>query len=449
MMVRGRRHGKRRRRELLSAWRTYGLVVLAMIFGLRMYSTRVKVRPYECKDIDLPSISQNKLCMISLEPNDSPLLPDDLCSSYSYPNLGILFASKNKFTLVPQVLGSCPTLQMVSFKSNQITTIHPNAFKPQLRWLILTDNKIKQLPTTIGNAKALQKLMLSGNQLSSLPTQISECTNLELIRLASNQLTEPPMDLLQLPKLAWIALSGNPFLAGIAEMVPSSLTILKDDILETGGIVVGEGTSGIARKVAWNGKTVAVKTYKGTITSDGSPLEERHINVVVASINHESLVRVYGQTPNGSLVMEFLEGYTPFGQPPSMDSCSRDVYPDEQDLTPKQANMMVTNLLEVLAELHKHGITHGDFYGHNILVKENSVKLSDFGASFFYDKDAPYGEYIQKIEMRAFGHLVKEIEMLLGRREAVNPLRKSLKLLHAACFDMLNFGELDTYWASL
>jgi hypothetical protein len=421
-----------------------------VVFGRWWYSSskqlRAETRSYPCKDVDLPSISQNKLCMLALNPTDSKL-SDDLCSTY--PNLGILFASKAKFTKMPQVVGKCPSLQMVSFKSNQIATIHSKALQPQLRWLILTDNKIKQLPATIGNAKALRKLMLSGNELTTLPSTMADCTSLELVRLASNQLTEAPMEVLKLPKLAWIALSGNPFLAGLAEQVPASLQILEGDILETGGTVMGEGTSGIARKVAWNGKTVAVKSYKGTITSDGSPLEERHVNVVIASINHESLVRVYGQTPNGSLVMEFLEGYVPFGQPPSMDSCTRDVYPEGQDISDRQAIMMVVNLMEVLAELHGRGIMHGDFYGHNILVKEGSVKLSDFGASFFYDKDAPYGKYVERVEMRAFGHLVEEIDMLLRRRELHASPRLGLKLLHHACFEMTSFRELITYWDSL
>ena len=66
------------------------------------------------------------------------------------PNLSILFLSKNKFVEVPAIVGSCLKLQMISFKEcYTIKTIHPNSLQKQLRWLILTGNKIKVIPSTI------------------------------------------------------------------------------------------------------------------------------------------------------------------------------------------------------------------------------------------------------------------------------------------------------------
>ncbi len=35
---------------------------------------------------------------------------------------------------------------MIGFKANQITQVHAAALPPLLRWLILTDNRISQLP---------------------------------------------------------------------------------------------------------------------------------------------------------------------------------------------------------------------------------------------------------------------------------------------------------------
>ena len=75
---------------------------------------------------------------------------------------------------------------MVSFKSNRLQTIHPQALGPQMRWLILTDNCLESIPAEIGQCTKLQKLMLAGNRIQSLPASISRCTNLELVRLASN-----------------------------------------------------------------------------------------------------------------------------------------------------------------------------------------------------------------------------------------------------------------------
>ena len=68
-------------------------------------------------------------------------LPSSLASSL--PALKILFFFKNKFTKYPAVLGECKNLTMVSFKLNQIEEIEPEALQPQLRWLILTGNKVR------------------------------------------------------------------------------------------------------------------------------------------------------------------------------------------------------------------------------------------------------------------------------------------------------------------
>lgn len=330
------------------------------------------------------------------------------------PNLSILFCPKNNFQELPEVIGSCPKLQMVSFKSNGMKRIHPNALQPQLRWLILTDNALESLPTTIGRCHILQKLMLSGNYLRMLPEEIGNCKRLELVRLASNQLLEAPMALLRLRNLAWAAFSDNPFLEGCAiSDYPHTLPIT-DHVTE--GVLLGQGASGVTRRGVWNGQNVAVKTYSGSMTSDGNPLHERTLALAASRCNSPCLIQVLGQTsPNGSLVMELLENFTAFADPPSMESCTRDVYQQEDSVTARQAVVMVSGLLDALVKLHECGICHGDFYGHNILTKEEEVRLSDFGAAFFYDRNSNYAHLVETMEMRAFAHLVDEIKMLLSR----------------------------------
>jgi hypothetical protein len=85
-----------------------------------------------------------------------------------------------------------------------------------------------------------------------------------------------------------------------------------------------------------------------------------------------------------------------------------------------------------MIHLHSLGVSHGDFYGHNILISSPTtakrskscidkmpnrqqlfVKLTDFGASFLYSKKSDYGPMIECIEVRAFGHLLSEIRDLL------------------------------------
>lgn len=370
------------------------------------------------------------------------------------PNLSILFCPNNNFSELPAIVGSCPKLQMVSFKSNRMKTIHPDALQSQLRWLILTDNILESIPSTIGRCKILQKLMLSGNNLTSIPFQIKHCDKLELVRLASNRLKKPPIELLRIPTLAWVALSGNPFLPIRSnDVTVSNLKTFHDPVLEDveNGVVLGRGASGITRQISWNDTSVAVKQYFGTMTSDGDPADERFISLIVSSLDNENLIRVHGQTSEGSLVMELLKNYSAFGNPPSFITCSRDVYVQDATVTPVQAIGIVTGLLSVLNGIHSLGICHGDFYGHNILLCDHDstkFKLSDFGAAFLYDRTAQYGKMVELIEMRAFGHLVTEITALLNKESI--PEKIQLEKLATACLDTTqSFSSLNIIWTAL
>lgn len=257
--------------------------------------------------------------------------------------------------------------------------------------------------------------------------------------------------MLQLPQLRWVAFSSNPFLDGLVDAHDITLSTLEDDALDQDDWpVLGQGAGGITRKAEWknNNKnnetmTVAVKTFVGALTSDGSPQDERAISVVASSTlllsssssasasppkksklnddQNNCLISLLGQTPKGALVMEYLDAYEGLAGPPSMETCSRDVY-SRTSLSLIKAERIVMGLLQVLTNLHAKGICHGDFYGHNILIHDGAtddfrVKLSDFGAAFFYDRTASYATWIEKIEMRAFGVLVEELQGLLEGEE--------------------------------
>ena len=95
---------------------------------------------------------------------------------------------------------------MVGFKSNQIELISETALPKNLRWLILTDNRLTQLPQSFGQLSQLKKLALAGNKLNAIPESFVQCKQLELVRLSANELTSVPVGLFKLPKLAWLAL---------------------------------------------------------------------------------------------------------------------------------------------------------------------------------------------------------------------------------------------------
>jgi hypothetical protein len=219
--------------------------------------------------------------VLNLGNNDIDSVPPDFDR---FVKLRVLFFGQNKFAMLPSVLGKLTSLYMLSFKSNQISHIPQDSLSPSIGWLILTDNKINNIPASIGNLPRLQKLMLAGNCLRSLPTEMANCRELELVRLACNRLDHLPQWLVTLPKLSWLAFSGNPCCTHgtNSTAVDSSISSFswKDISL---GAKLGEGASGYVYKADWtNGigttREVAVKLFKGEATSDGSPEDEMKVS---------------------------------------------------------------------------------------------------------------------------------------------------------------------------
>lgn len=357
--------------------------------------------------------------ILDLSGNALHSLPDDL---HRLPHLRVLFCSNNAFTELPHCLGQCATLSMIAFKANQISHVPGAALPPRLRWLILTDNRISDLPPELGERPLLQKLMLAGNQLSHLPESLANCHNLELIRIASNRLTHLPQWLLALPSLTWLAYAGNPVESAVDVPCDDRTANIPWSELELAE-VLGEGASGVIRKAVWqpSGRAVAVKLYKGTITSDGSPLHE--MQACIAAGLHPNLIKVQGRVvghpdDQAALMMDLIgPSYRNLAALPSLASCSRDVYADDTRLSLEVALRMARAIASVGAHLHRHGITHGDLYGHNILWNEaGECLLGDFGAASFHaTADTLETRALQRIEVRAFGVLLGE---LLERVEA-------------------------------
>ena len=375
----------------------------------------------------------DSLEILNLTGNALSSLPDDL---HRLPHLRVLFCSDNLFTELPVCLGQCAKLSMIGFKANQISHVPAAALPPQLRWLILTDNRISQLPDELGQRPLLQKLMLAGNHLAHLPESLAQCTNLELIRIASNRLTHLPAWLLALPSLTWLAYAGNP-VEMAEEVAPDDTTPnIPWSELEMAE-VLGEGASGVIRKALWTplAQPVAVKLYKGTITSDGSPLHE--MQACIAAGLHPNLIKVEGRVvghpeAQAALVMDLIDpSYRNLASLPSLASCTRDIYEPSTRFSLEVALRMAQGIASVAAHLHRHGITHGDLYGHNILWNEvGDCLLGDFGAASFHaTADTLQTRALQRIEVRAFGVLLGELleRIDTGLNDATRQLLEGLQ----------------------
>jgi hypothetical protein len=180
--------------------------------------------------------------------------------------------------------------------------------------------------------------MLSGNRLSALPQSLSMCTKLELLRLGANNFASLPACLLKLPRLAWLCFNGNP-MTEAAETRALNLRQLPCnwDQLQLHERL-GEGTSGTAYRATFRAagsdgchSDVAVKIFKSNlVSSDGRPLSE--IAAWTLASVHANIIpvlRSVADAPNAAhaLLMPIVDrAFATVAAPPSMESCTRDVY---------------------------------------------------------------------------------------------------------------------------
>ncbi|HIK16177.1 MAG TPA: protein kinase [Leptolyngbyaceae cyanobacterium M33_DOE_097] len=360
--------------------------------------------------------------------------------------LKIAFFSNNHFQELPAVLSNCPNLSMVGFKANQIASIADAALPTSVRWLILTDNQIEQIPASWGRLGKLQKLMLAGNQLRSLPDEMAACQNLELVRLSANQLTSLPPWLLTLPRLSWLAYAGNPFCQATRSPTPSLTEIDWADLVIQN--TLGEGASGIIFKGEWvhsptQATEVAIKVFKGEVTSDGLPADE--MRSYIAAGTHPHLVKLLGKVvghpeEKAGLVFAFVPpNYTTLGNPPSFDSCTRDTYSPDTAFSLPVILQIAQGIAAAAAHLHSQGILHGDLYAHNILVNAMGESLlGDFGAASFYPETTPsIAPALESLEVRAFGCLLEDVldRCILDNSANQVELRDRLRSLQHDCMD--------------
>lgn len=353
--------------------------------------------------------------VLDLSGNQLTSLPHDL---RRLRKLRILFCSNNPFTQLPVTLGDCEQLEMIGFKACAIARVPEQSLPARLRWLILTDNKLRELPVALGQRPRLQKLMLSCNQLASLP-DLSNCKALELLRIASNHFSEIPATLSALPNLAWLALAGNPLTAAAEHVALTDAHhhATRYENLEIGELL-GEGASGHIHHAALkhSDQAIAVKVFKAASTSDGTPHSE--LAAGLAAAGHPNLLAplalVEGH-PQGRLMvaMPLLPPqYINLAGPPSLASCTRDVYAADTRFTLAIAERLLGCIRAALTHLHAQGVLHGDLYAHNILWNPatGEAVLSDFGAAMLSSGLSPADRArLQAIEWRAFAHLEAEI----------------------------------------
>jgi hypothetical protein len=359
----------------------------------------------------------DSLEVLDLSGNQLSDLPADL---HRFQKLKRLFLTSNNFSHIPAVLSLCPALVMVSFKGNQLTEFAEASLPEQLEWLILTDNQLTQLPNDFGRYTKLRKVAMAGNQLSSLPDSMQQCRDLGLLRLSLNQFEFFPDWLFELPKLAWLALGANPACPVPEAQAITAHSLPDYQLLEK----LGEGASGVIyqARFAQDNELVALKQFKGWITSDGCPKDE--MNNYLNAGDHPNLIAVKAKLTDcdlPGLVMELVPAsFSVLGQPPSFETCTRDTFTQGQNLTLLKLKQLAQQVVNVMAHLHQKQIVHGDLYAHNMLVNEDQqLYLGDFGAATALNAlPKQQQQLFCALEVRAFGYWLLDMQSLLSVDES-------------------------------
>jgi hypothetical protein len=349
--------------------------------------------------------------VLDLSGNQLTELPADLGRLH---RLQALFCSGNPFQQLPPALGGCAALSQVGFRGCNINHVPAEALPAGLRWLTLTDNHLSELPAALFDRPALQKLMLAGNRLHALPATLARARRLELLRLSANHLSHLPPELAELPRLAWLAWAGNP-VAGLSRPAPVTPIHWQDLHL---GALLGEGASGRVHAAQWQGPLgpheVAVKLFRGQMTSDGLPAEEMAACLAVG--DHPLLLGARAplaghpqQLPG--LVMSRLPGHwRALAQPPSLASCTRDVHAPDLRWHADALLKLMRQVAGAASHLHTSGWLHGDLYAHNVLWDPDTAQavLSDLGAASPLPAGAAAARW-QRLDVLAWGILLGEL----------------------------------------
>ena len=322
--------------------------------------------------------------------------------------------------------------------SASLEAVPADALPSSRRGVTLTGNRIARRPESLGQRPLLQKLMLSGNRLQVLPDGLAGAPALELLRLSANRFERLPCWLPELPRLAWLAWAGNPM---DGPGTPSHAATVPWNQLSMGP-VLGEGASGTVRRATWTGdgaaagRPVAVKLFKNAMTSDGLPGHE--MAACLQAGEHPHLVGTLGRLaghPSGTegLVMTLLpDDWRPLAAPPSLRSCSRDVYDPALRLRPDAVLRIARGVGAATAHLHRRGLLHGDLYAHNVLWDgtRGDARLSDLGAASILPAPMPPASTparttaaaLRRLDVLAWGVLLGELLQRCDPAPGLEPL---------------------------
>lgn len=162
-------------------------------------SNRLRVLPSEISKL-------KNLRILHLYINSIKYLPEDIGHLSSLRDLDI---SMNRIVEIPDSFSNLNSLNLLYAHSNQISSLNDDLFKglTSLSQIILSNNKIKKLPSSINHASMLFSLDINQNKLKNFPTL--DGIKLGSIDLGNNNLKQMPSTLYDHEYIVALNVFGN------------------------------------------------------------------------------------------------------------------------------------------------------------------------------------------------------------------------------------------------
>ena len=169
--------------------------------GLRSIPTSIG----ELKKLEVLDLSDNKLTSVPPEIGKLQKLTD-------------LDLSYNNLTSLPKELARLRNLQAINLFSNNLSEFPTFSNSASLS-VHLGDNKICEIPASVGRLTGLEYLEIAHNEISKIAPEIGDLTNLTSIYLDNNKVSDLPPQMGYMRNLSVLSLDGNPLAEPLPEMV--------------------------------------------------------------------------------------------------------------------------------------------------------------------------------------------------------------------------------------
>lgn len=131
-------------------------------------------------------------------------------------DLEVLLLSDNKLVEVPKSIEKCGALTLLDISNNQLASLSDEVpALSSLTRLIAHHNVVKALPEAIGDLSNLQELDLAHNRLETLPESFGALHSLETLQISNNQLKKLPVEFGALTQLHHLDMDCNPKLINL------------------------------------------------------------------------------------------------------------------------------------------------------------------------------------------------------------------------------------------